>query len=464
MQAASTELFEIVRQLAVLLQKAGGRALLVGGCVRDELLGAVPKDYDLEVYGLHPDRLQECLRASGFDVELVGRAFGVLKLKHLPIELSIPRRETKTGPGHTAFDVDCDPFLTTEKAALRRDFTINAISKDPLTGELLDFYGGLDDLRNKRLEPVSEKFMEDPLRVLRAMQFIARFELSPSERLLAYSRQMTLEGLARERIFDEFAKWLLQGRDLKRGLEFLRDSTWIRFFPELAAMVGAQQDPEWHPEGDVFTHTGHCLNAYAMLRSGCADDDLALGFAVLLHDVAKPVTTAQSDGRLRSFGHEEAGAELAAQFMRKLTAREDLIQLVARLVREHMAPVQLYKSQAGPAAVRRLALRVGRLDLLAKLVLCDQRGRPPIEANEVPAVQWLQKTAEQLDVAAQKPRAIILGRHLMALGVKPGPQMGALLKQLFDAQLDGRFSTVEEGVNFAKMLLAEKTKPPQQKA
>jgi tRNA nucleotidyltransferase (CCA-adding enzyme) len=129
-----------------------------------------------------------------------------------------------------------------------------------------------------------------------------------------------------------------------------------------------------------------------------------------------------------------------------------------------MAPVQLYKSQAGPAAVRRLALRVGRLDLLAKLVLCDQRGRPPIEANEVPAVQWLQKTAGQLDVAAQKPRAIILGRHLLALGVKPGPQMGALLKQLFDAQLDGRFSTVEEGVNFAKMLLAEKTKPPQQKA
>lgn len=443
---------DTVRRIARLLHSPSTRALLVGGCVRDQIMGATPKDYDVEVYGLAPDDLMARLSAAGFGLDLVGKSFGVLKIKGTAIDVSIPRRESKSGSGHKGFAIHSDPHLSPAEAALRRDFTINALYQDPLTREILDFCRGREDLRQRILRPCSERFKEDPLRVLRAMQFIARFDLQPADQLLAYSREMTMEGLPAERICEEFGKFLLQGRNLKAGLDFLRDSTWLRFFPELAALVGVPQDPEWHPEGDVFTHTGHCLNQFARVRSGVAQDDLILGLAVLLHDVAKPQTTVWDGGRWRSPGHEELGRGPAEKFLRALTREEEVIHLVVELAANHMMPMQLYKSGAKDAAVRRLAMRVGRLDLLAKLATCDKRGRPPLEFPDVPETDWLLQTAERLAIADQKPKPILLGRHLLALGWQPGPSMGKVLHEVFEAQLDGHVGNLDEALALAKTL------------
>ena len=285
------------------------------------------------------------------------------------------------------------------------------------------------------------------------MQFIARFDLDPHSQLLAYAKEMTMEGLSRERIYEEFCKLILKGKNIKKGLDFLKDSSWIRFFPELSAMVETPQDPKWHPEGDVFTHTGYCMNEFAKLRGDNDTDNLILGFSVLLHDIAKPETTAFIDGHWRALGHEDLARGPIGTFLRSLTDQETLVESVTRLACSHMTPTQLYKSEAKESAVRRLAVRVGRLDLLAKVVICDKRGRPPIVADEIPEVDWLLDIAKRLEITSNKPKPIILGRHLLALGMVPSPRMGQILSVIFEAQLEGEINNLEEGIVLAKKLI-----------
>ncbi|MBQ6138037.1 MAG: CCA tRNA nucleotidyltransferase, partial [Kiritimatiellae bacterium] len=221
-----------VRQIAALVRDAGGRALMVGGAVRDLMLGDEDvKDVDIEVFGVEPERLKSAL-SHRFEFDPCGVSFGVLKIKHLDIDVALPRRESKSGVGHRGFLVDSDPWLSMREAASRRDFTVNAMYYDPLAEEFEDPYGGADDLRNRRLRHVSPKFVEDPLRVLRGMQFVARFGLEPAQETVEICRTVGMEGLSQERIFEEWAKLLLKGRSIGRGLEFLRATGWVRVFPE----------------------------------------------------------------------------------------------------------------------------------------------------------------------------------------------------------------------------------------
>ena len=214
--------------VAELVREAGGRALLVGGCVRDELCGGHPKDYDIECFGISADDLQAALRKK-FELDLVGLSFGVIKLHHCDIDVALPRRETKLGLGHRAFGMEHDPNLSIEEASARRDFTVNAIYRDPLTGEVLDPWNGREDLRRKILRHVSDHFREDPLRVLRGMQFVARFDLEPAPETIEVCRGMTPEGLPPERLFEEWAKLLTKGVKISKGLEFLRAVGWTRY-------------------------------------------------------------------------------------------------------------------------------------------------------------------------------------------------------------------------------------------
>ena len=243
-----------VKVVAELVKRAGGRALLVGGCVRDELLGGTPKDFDIECFGISATDLQAAL-GERFELDLVGISFGVIKLKHLEIDVAMPRRETKLGLGHRAFEMEYDPTLTIEEASARRDFTVNAIYKDPLTDEILDPWNGRGDLEKRILRHVSPHFVEDPLRVLRGMQFVARFNLTPAQETIEVCRGMTPEGLAPERLFGEWEKLLVQGVKISKGLNFLKDVGWVKYYPELERLIGCKQDPEWHPEGDVWNHT-----------------------------------------------------------------------------------------------------------------------------------------------------------------------------------------------------------------
>ena len=419
------------------IARAGGRCLVVGGSVRDALLGIDVEEFDLEVFGLAPKELVALLEQS-HRIDRVGEAFGVVKLRDHPFDVALPRRESKRGLGHRGFELQSDPDLSLEEAARRRDFTINAISYDPLTGELIDPVGGRQDLERRRLRHVSERFVEDPLRVLRGAQFTARFELDPAEETIELCRRVGIEELAPERIFEEFRKLLLRGRRPSLGLELLRRAEWLRFFPEIEVLVGCPQDPRWHPEGDVFVHTGLVLDAFAAERIGEPWEDLVVGMACLCHDFGKPATTVEEGGRIRSPGHEAAGEPPTRQFLARLTAQRRLADQVVPLVREHLKPQQLYAAGASDSAVRRLARRVERIDRLIRVVRADQRGRPPLEPDDE-AVLWLRRCAERLKVEDAAPQPLILGRHLIDRGRPPGPEFKPVLDAAYEAQLDGRF-------------------------
>jgi tRNA nucleotidyltransferase (CCA-adding enzyme) len=441
-------------RLAARIAAAGGRALMVGGGVRDALLGRELVDVDLEVYGLQPAPLRRLLEES-YRVELVGEAFGVLKLAGWPIDVALPRRESKRGLGHRGFEVYSDPDMTFADAALRRDFTINAMGFDPLGGELLDPWGGRVDLGARILRHTSERFAEDPLRVLRGAQLAARFELAPAPETTALCRVMSLEGLPVERVAEEWRKLLLLGVRPSIGLRFLLDCGWIeRDYPELFALVDCPQDPEWHPEGDVWIHTLHVLDAFARERTGEPEEDLVVGLACLCHDLGKPATTFREGERWRSPGHEQAGSEPTRSLLRRISTRTGLPEEVVPLVEHHLKPRQLFDAAASDTAVRRLARKVGRIDRLVRVARADAGGRPP-RADEFLAGTWLLERARVLEVATSAPVPLVLGRHLIERGLEPGAHFKPLLERLYEAQLDGAFSDLEAGLVLLDRVLAE---------
>jgi tRNA nucleotidyltransferase (CCA-adding enzyme) len=446
---------EAAQQVAETLRDAGGRALLVGGCVRDGLLGIPAKDIDMEVYGLEADAVEAAL-SSHFRLDTVGRAFGVFILKGLEIDIALPRRESRIGPKHTDFKVEGDPTMSPREAAARRDFTINAISYDPLTCEQLDPYNGAADLEARRLRHVSEAFSEDPLRVLRGMQFVARFGLSAAPETVELCRALSPEHLPMERLWEEWKKLILKGRQIGDGLRFLRDCGWLQYFPELDALDGCAQDPKWHPEGDVWKHTLHCLDAYAAHRTGDEWEDLIVGLAVLCHDMGKPETTYTDDnGRIRSPRHDVLGVPVAKAFLERLTRQKKIFEEVLPLVEQHMRPLALYRDGAGDSAIRRLAARVKRIDRLVRVAHADKNGRPPMQSDDYPEGKWLLEKTTELAIQDNAPKPILLGRHLIDLGVKPGPHFGKILDRAYEAQLDGAFADEASGYDYLKKLVTE---------
>lgn len=443
------------RDICRQIKEAGGRALLIGGCVRDSLLGLQPKDVDIEAYGLPADRL-EALLAREHTLVTVGKAFGVFKIKGAEIDIALPRRESKTGAGHKAFAVEGDPGMTPAEAALRRDFTINAIACDPLTGEIIDPTGGARDLRARLLRHTGPQFAEDPLRVLRAMQFIARFELRVAPPTLELCKTIPIEDLPPERLFEEWKKLILKGVRPSLGLGFLRACDWVRYFPEIKALIDCPQDPGWHPEGDVWTHTLYCMDAFAAARTGDDQEDLIVGLAVLCHDLGKPATTVtDDDGRIRSPRHEPLGEEPTRAFLARLTNHRDLVEAVIPLVTNHLRPMELYKAQAGDSAIRRLARSVGRIDRLLRVAQADKAGRPPLP-DDFPEGEWILQRAEALAVKDSAPAPIIMGRHLIALGHNPGPGFKPILNTAYEAQLDGAFSDEAGGLQWLGAHLADR--------
>lgn len=443
-----------LRKIEQLVRRNGGRTWLVGGCIRDLVLGRQPRDLDLEVAGLPPGQLHALL-SEQFSVQFVGKAFAVFKLQGLPIDISIPSRILPSSTTSIPTLVrQADPDISIDDALARRDFTINAMAWDPDTRELRDPFNGRDDLHARILRHASPQFAEDPLRVLRGMQLCARFEFTAALETVALCQTLSQDNQPRERLWEAWKKLLLQGCKPSMGLHFLRDCGWLRFYPELAALQDCPQDPLWHPEGDVWIHTLHCLDWFAGERSGNEEDDLIVGLAILSHDFGKPATTRQDYEHITSRGHESAGEEPTRCFLERLTNQHDIIDGVLPLVLCHLRPRALYDAQASDSAVRRLARQVKRLDRLVRVARADHAGRPPKVFDGFPAGEWLLSRAKQLDVAHQAPVPILMGRHLLELGVPAGPEMGRLLDECYEAQLDGEFATLEEGLMFAKHKLA----------
>ncbi len=443
-------------EIAKQIDDAGGRALLVGGCVRDSLLNMPAKDVDMEVYGLSADEIEQALQRK-FRLNPVGRSFGVFIVKGFDIDIALPRRESKVGPKHTDFVVEGDPWMSHEEAASRRDFTINAISFDLLTDELIDPFNGANDLKSGHLRHVSDAFGEDPLRVLRGMQFIARFNLEAAPETLKLCRALTPKDLPPERLWDEWKKLILKGIHISKGLQFLRACGWLRYFPELKALVDCKQDPIWHPEGDVWTHTCHCMDAFARNRINQEWEDLIVGLAVLCHDMGKPVSTFidSETGRIRSPRHDIRGVPIARVFLERMTRQKKIFEEVLPLVEHHMRPLDLYKNRAGDNALRRLATRVKRVDRLVRVSHADKSGRPPLQIDDFPEGKWLLKKATELAIQDSAPKALILGRHLIELGLQPGPHFSDILRRCYEAQLEGEFNDIESGQAYLKSILSE---------
>jgi len=427
---------EACRDVCRRVRAAGGRAFAVGGCVRDSALGRSSRELDIEVFGIAADLLRQLL-GERFGLSEVGRFFEVMKLHRHPIDVALPR------------EGDASP----EQAASRRDFTVNSIYLDPLTDEVVDPFDGRGDLERGILRHTSERFAEDPLRVLRGMQLTARFELEVAPETVALCRGLSPDGVARERVFEEWRKLVCDGIRPSIGLAFLRDCGWLQYTPELEALIDCEQDPRWHPEGDVWIHTLHCMDAFAEERIGDAEEDLIVGLAVLCHDLGKPATTAHEQGRVTSKGHEPLGAELTVEFLKRMTDDRELIDDVPPLVADHLAPSHLYKQKSSHAAVRRLARRVRRIDRLVRVARADHRGRPPKPFDGFPAGDWLLAQARELEVADSVPRPIILGRHLIELGLSPGTGFRPILDACYTAQIEGEFATVEGGLDFARAVI-----------
>lgn len=426
----------------------GGRAFLVGGCVRDLVLGHPPKDVDIEVYGIEAEKLAALLAELG-RVELVGRQFGVFKLwrNGHETDIALPRTETKTEAGHRGFDVTPDPFATPEAASLRRDFTINAMMYDPIKDELLDLHGGCNDLQKGILRHVSPAFAEDPLRVLRAMQFAARFDLSlhPDTATLCKSLLNEAQTLPPARIWIEWQKWCHAPAPSK-GLEVLRQSGWVDLYPELEAMIDCPQDPRWHPEGDVWVHTLQVVNQAAAIALRYGWEDFVretLLLAALCHDLGKPACTFSDDhGIIRSPGHSQEGMADSERFLNRINAPKRHIATILPLVQEHMTHMH---GDATPRAVRHLSERLepASIELWEALVEADASGRTPAPPSR-PAIEWL-KRAIRMQSHKRKPEPIVTGNMLIGLGITPGPEMGKLLDQAYRAQLDGSFTNEEGG-------------------
>jgi tRNA nucleotidyltransferase (CCA-adding enzyme) len=453
------ELDRIVRALHAF----GFRALIAGGAVRDGLLGLTPKDFDIEVYGVSFDDLARILAAYG-RVDLVGQSYGVVKLGRI-CDFSLPRRDSKTGHSHRDFLTTFDPDITPQEAAARRDFTINAMAFDPIANEILDFFGGREDLKNRILRATSSAFREDPLRVLRGMQFACRFNLTVDPATAAECRAIAgqYSTLAQERIAEEFMKWATKSAHPGRIAEYLAATGWLIHFPEIAAIQDVPQDPEWHPEGDVGTHTMLVVDAAAEIaaRDLLENDDRAvLLFSALTHDFAKAGTNAlrERDGRLRwtAYGHETAAGPLARAFLERIAIKPAIVEQVVPLVENHLAHSSL-RNDVTPRSVRRLALRLAPASItqLIRLIEADHSGRPPLPAGLPESAIRIREMAAAQAVEAKPQPALILGRHVLPyFDNRPGPHIGEITRAAHEAQLDGVFSTEPEALAWLHKLLS----------
>ena len=448
----------LAAEVARAAREQGGRALVVGGWVRDQLLGHPSKDIDLEVYGLAAPAVRALLERFG-PVNTVGESFTVFKVAGL--DVSLPRRESKVGRGHRGFEVTGDPTLTPREAARRRDFTINAIAWDPLTGGHVDPFDGRRDLELRVLRVVDpETFADDSLRVLRAVQFAARFEMSLDPEAERICRGIALDDLPAERVWGEIEKLLLQAARPSIGFRLAeRLGVIVQLFPECEALIGCEQEPEWHPEGDVWTHTLMVIDGTrARIDDLPHPQRVAMMLGAVAHDFGKPATTVFADGRVRSPNHEEAGVAPALAFLDRLNIHTldgyDVRRQVVGLVANHLKPGMWHKSSSpvGDGAFRRLAQKVD-LELLARLAEADCVGRTG--EFDCGAMAWFLERARALGVEHRPPPPILLGRHVLALGLAPGPRVGAVLEAVYERQLDGQVTTLDEAIAVARALVGE---------
>ncbi len=437
----------ILEEILKDLQRIGAIPILVGGCVRDFFLNIPIKDYDIEIFGIDSlDIIQKFLEKYG-SVKLVGKSFGVLTLRvnEYDFDFALPRIEKKTGNTHQDFDVITNANLSFKEAAIRRDFTINAIGYDFFKQEFLDPFGGINDLKSSILRHINDKtFIEDSLRVYRAVQFVSRFNFKIDDKTKILCQQIVSNGnliyLPKERIYEEFKKLLLKSPRPSIGFELLRELGVLKYFPELKALINCIQDIEYHPEGDVWIHTMMTLDEMAeILKEENIQDEyrkLYLFYAILCHDFGKPFCTKEINKKITSHKHESLGIEPTISFLSRLTNEKKFIEIICSLVKNHLAPFQLYLAESSLKAIKRLSLKVNIEDLCL-VCLADCLGRGIKDKEKCPkATSWLLYKAKELDIDKNPIKPLVQGRDLVNLGMNPSFKFKEILDFGFDLQIE----------------------------
>ena len=412
----------------------GGVCYYVGGYVRDSIMGIESKDVDMEVHGVSPDMLTDILSRFG-EVISMGASFGIYNIKGYSLDIAMPRKETARGAGHRDFDVFVDPFIGTEKAAERRDFTINALMQNVLTGEIIDRFAGKDDLENGIIRHVNDvSFAEDPLRVLRAAQFAARFDFAVAEETVALCSKMDLTALSKERIETELEKALLKAYKPSVFFEYLRKMNQLDYwFKELKDIIGVQQNPQFHAEGDVWTHTMMVLDEAAKYRDK-AENPKGFMLAALCHDYGKAICTEVVGGRIRSIGHETKGLPLVETFLNRITSETKLINYVLNLCALHMKPNALAGMNAGVKSTNKMFDQAQDTTALVYMAIADNYGR--IMANVItPHEDFLFERLEIFNNIMSKP--YVQGRDLTEAGVEPSEKFSKYLEYAHKLRLAG---------------------------
>ena len=451
----------IIKTISKKLQNHNAKAIVVGGSVRDHFLNLPIKDYDIEVYGLESlEELENILSEFG-TVNLVGKSFGVLKFIYNKEEydFSFPRTELKISEGHKGFTVQTNGEMDFKTAAKRRDFTINAMGYNIEEKAFLDPFNAQEDIKNKILRHIDDdSFVEDPLRVYRAVQFSARFEFKLAKETTILCKKMVtknmLEELPKERIYTEWKKLLLKAKQPSLGFELMRELGILRYFPELQNIINVPQDPTWHPEGDVWIHTMLALDSMAKeLENISEKQKLKFMFAILCHDFGKATTTAfdEKKGRLRAIGHEAAGVEPTKSFLYRLSSEHSFIESILPLIEYHLMPSQFFKNAAKSRAIRRLATKVN-IEELVTVAKADFLGRTSKEAlsGKYEAGEWLLEKAKELQVKTKALDNLLQGRDLIDLGLKPSPEFKTILNEVYELQMDGKVNTKKEALAYVK--------------
>lgn len=415
---------KMAEAVARLVARQGGRTFYVGGFVRDALMGQENKDVDIEVHGISPAALEQILDSLGQRIA-IGESFGIFNLKGYSLDIAMPRKEAVRGQGHKDFDIFVDPFIGTESAARRRDFTVNALMQDVLTGEIVDHFGGVEDLRRGILRHVnSDSFAEDPLRVLRGAQFAARFEFTLAEETLALCASMSLQHLPRERIEGELKKALLKARKPSVFFEILRQMGHLdHWFPELKALIGVEQNPVYHSEGDVWNHTMMVLDEAAKLKEW-ASDPYWFMLSALTHDLGKAACTALSDGTLHAYKHELVGQPIAEAFLQRITSERRLIEYVLNMVYLHMKPNTVAGAKSAVKTTNRMFDQSVDPKGLIALALADDRGR----ITQAPATNHEAFLLDRLEIFREvMARPFVMGKDLIQAGLRPDKDFTRIL-------------------------------------
>lgn len=417
--------------------------ILVGGCVRDYFLHKIVKDYDIEIFNQDSlETIKKSLEKFG-KVNEVGKSFGVLILSvdGYDFDFALAREEEKIDIGHKGFNVTTNSSLTFEEASLRRDFTVNSIGYDFFNDKFLDPHNGIKDLEKKVLKHTNDKtFIEDPLRVYRAVQFASRFNLTFDKKTFSLCKQIVenneLEELPKERVFEEFKKLFLKSDKPSVGMNYLKELGILRYFPELSLLIGCVQDEVYHPEGDVWVHTLMTLDEMVKLKTGDEYKDLYLFYALLCHDLGKPLCTKEIDGRITSHKHESLGVEPTISFLSRITNEKKLIEKITPLVKNHLAPFQLYKAESSIKAVKRLSLKCN-IEELCIVCLADCKGRTIPDKDKCDkAVSWLLEKAREMNISEVGLKPLVQGRDLITLGLKPSKEFKAILEYALNLQID----------------------------